>query len=203
MKVAEPEAEDQVLLLSEEPQVSPSPTSAKVVMPAGSVLAFFAIYSLRIPLLPWLWNGAGLQYFVPVVSPVYREGEHWQANHNRAAILCHVTFGASMLVLATMQFDKPLRRRYPTMHRWCGRAYVVCGIVTICSLQVLQETVGAGSAPAGGRSEALAWFVDVTSTLWGIATFTAVLAACRKQFELHRDCMGISLALACTPIAQR
>jgi hypothetical protein len=169
---------------------------------AEVVIAVFAVYSLRIALVPWLWNGAGLQYFLPVISPVYREGEHWQAYRSRAAILCHVCFGSVMLVLGAMQCDKPLRTKHKVLHRWCGRAYVVCGSITIGSLQILQETVGAGSA-AGERSLALAWFVDVTSVLWVVATAAAVVAAICKRFEMHRDFMGLSLALACTPIAQR
>ena len=171
------------------------------LMAAGFVIAFFALYSLRIALVPWLWNGVGLQYFLPVISPVYREGEHWQVFRTRAAILCHVCFGSVMLVLGAMQCDKPLRTKHKVLHRWCGRAYVVCGVMTTGSLQILQEKVGAGSA--GQPSLALAWFVDVTSILWVAATAVAVVAAVCKRYELHRDLMGLSLALACTPIAQR
>jgi len=167
----------------------------------GFILAGFAIYSLRIPLVPWLWNGVGLQYFIPVVSPVYREGEHWQAPHTRAAILCHICAGVAMLVLAAVQADKKLRRQNPQWHRWSGRAYVVCGLLTIGSLQVLQSSVGAGSSSTPSTS--LAWFVDLTSIGWLSATFVGVAAARARRIDLHKSCMRFSIAFACAPIGQR
>ena len=195
------QADATVLLVAEQTEDATAVLLRQAFLAGGFTISGFAVYSLRIALVPWLWNGIGLQYFLPVISPVYREGEHWQSYRTRAAILCDVSFGSLMLVLGAMQCDKPLRRKYKTLHRWCGRAYVVCGAFTIGSLQILQEQVGSGSS--GGRSESLAWFVDVTSILWVLATSVAVVAAICKRFELHRDFMGLSLALACTPIAQR
>ena len=174
-----------------------------IIFAIGFILAGFAIYSLRIPLVPWLWNGVGLQlqYFIPVVSPVYREGEHWQAPHTRAAILCHICAGVAMLVLAAVQADKRLRRRHPQWHRWSGRAYVVCGLLTVGSLQVLQSSVGAGASSTPSTS--LAWFVDLTSIGWLSSTFVGVAAARARRIDLHKSCMRFSIAFACSPIGQR
>ena len=172
-----------------------------VSLTAGSLLAVFAVYSLRIPLVPWLWNGTGLQYFIPIVSPVYREGEHWQAAHTRTAIVLHACFGSMMLFLGLAQVDQTFRRQNPRWHKWLGRVYIVCGLVTVGSLQVLQDRMGAGSTNT--RSAALVRFVNWTSSGWIVATACGLWAARSKRIELHHRCMCLSLSLAATPIAQR
>ena len=175
-----------------------------IVVAMEYMFGVFALYSMRIPallLLPWLWNLIGIEYFIPVVSPVYREGEHWQAPHKRAAIVLHICFGSAMLILGLFQADQTFRHKHKWWHRMMGRAYIACGLVTIGSLQVLQDSVGAGSG--GTPSVALAWFVNATSVGWIVATFCGVMAARSQRIELHRICMRASLLLAATPIAQR
>ena len=126
-----------------EAQQSPDPHpstnhDAKFSQLCSIILGGFALYSLRIPLVPQLWNGIGLKYFIPVVSPVYREGEHWQASERRAAILLHCVCGAAMLWLGVVQADRGFRKQNPGWHKWCGRAYVLCGLVTIGAYSLLQ-----------------------------------------------------------------
>lgn len=107
-----------------------------------------------------------------------------------------------MLCLGTLQFDKIIRREYPTFHRWCGRGYVTCGVLSLFALQGLRTNMGAGSSTSS-RSDLLVLFVDITSTLWCAFTGVSVFAAVNKWFSLHRDCMAGSLALAIVPIIQR
>jgi hypothetical protein len=168
----------------------------------GSVMLIFSVYSLRFIFYPFLWRGPGLDVFLPVMSPVYRQAEHWQEELESIAVVSHVSFGAIMLCLATLQLDKSFRRQYPHYHRWCGRFYVVSGVFCVISLLILRASAGAGSAPTG-RSQALAVFIDISVTLWVLATVTGVIAAMCKKYDMHRDFMVFSVALACVPIAQR
>ena len=168
----------------------------------GLIFVIFSIYSSRIFLLPWLWNGTGLSFFLPVLSPVYRQGEHWQEQCERFAIIFHVLFGVLMLACAMAQFDKTLRKGNPTFHRWSGRAYVFSGAVSLSALYFLRSSMGAGSSRTG-RSKALVAFVDVTTFFWALSTTLAVVAAMRRQFELHRDAMSLSMCMSLAPIAQR
>ena len=174
----------------------------RLVVFIGPVFAVFATYSNRIVFAPWLWNGAGLSIFLPVISPVYRQGEHWQEQCQRFAIMAHALFGSLMLFCAMAQFDKAIRRNYPTFHRWTGRGYVVFGFLSLTALYYLRGSMGAGSSPSG-RSEALVMFVDVTVALWIGTTSIAVWAAVKRNFDLHRDAMSFSICLAMAPIAQR
>jgi hypothetical protein len=169
---------------------------------AGPMLAQFSVYAYRFLLLPWLWRGEGLQLFIPVLSPVYRQAEHWQAKAETRAIVLHIVSGSVLLVLGLAQFDKGIRQTYPRFHRWSGRAYTACGLVCLYYLRQLRGSAGAGSAP-GGHSDALVLFIDASSALWVLATGAAVGCAIKRNFLLHRDLMACSLAMASVPIAQR
>lgn len=169
---------------------------------AGPLLLLFSIYSLRFVVFPWLWHGQGLDIFVPVLSPVYRQAEHWQRAAEENAVLLHVSSGAVMLMLGLVQFDKTIRRSLPWLHRWSGRGYAVSGLLCLYALRKLRGSVGAGSSPSG-RSNALVLFIDISSFLWVLATAGAILCAMKKNVRLHRDLMAVSFAAASVPIAQR
>jgi hypothetical protein len=172
----------------------------------GNIFALFALYSTRFVVCPWLIQGGKegvFSVFIPILSPVYRQAEHWQGGLEKVSILAHVLFGAIMLLLGTLQFDKTLRQQNKTLHRWCGRAYVVSGGISLIALNGLRSSFGAGSAPAESRSDSLALFVDLACTLWVGVTLLAVRAAMRRDHSRHRDLMFFSLTLAATPIAQR
>lgn len=175
----------------------------------GAALSFFALYSVRFLCLPWLWSssantfsGARSNVFIPVISPVYRQQEHWSGATKRAAVVIHIITGAVMLACGIVQFDKKIRRNFPSFHRWTGRLYIICGIICTCSLIHLIDSVGAGSSSAG-RSDSLALFVQMTSCLWLLCTASGVIAAINRKYDLHRDFMALSLGLAAVPIAQR
>lgn len=168
----------------------------------GPLLVLFSVYSFRFLAIPWLWHGPGLDIFVPVLSPVYRQAEHWQNAVENNAVVLHIVSGAALLLLGTMQFDKTIRCQHPTFHRWSGRAYTVCGLLCLYALRQLRSSVGAGSSPSG-RSESLAVFIDVSSALWVAATLGAIVSAMSRRFQLHRDLMAFSIAMSAVPIAQR
>jgi hypothetical protein len=171
----------------------------------GVVMLLFAIYGLRFVYLPQSWRGEGLKVFYPVISPVYRQGEHWQGVKETMSIIAHVSFGAVMLTTGVLQFDKQLRNRYPAMHKWSGRIYIACGAVCVFALYGLSDSFGAGSAHLpGSRSELLAVFVHLSAALWTASTSVALYAVLvSRNFALHRDAMSASIAVGGIPILQR
>jgi len=108
------------------------------------------------------WSGA----FVPVLSPVYRQGEVW-AGHaaNSAAIKLHVASGMIMLVTALLQLDAPFRRDR-TWHRWVGRVYCASGFVAVATLRRLRGTAGAGSDPLGRGDPVLTQHITQHQSAW-------------------------------------
>lgn len=169
---------------------------------AGPLLFLFSVYSFRFLIFPWLWRGAGLGIFIPVLSPVYRQAEHWQHAAEANAVALHICSGSVMLLMGLVQFDKTIRRSYPRIHRWSGRVYAASGCLCIYALRQLKGSVGAGSAPSG-HSYAVALFIDVSSLMWILATAFAIICAIAKKFRLHRDLMALSISIASVPIAQR
>lgn len=171
--------------------------------PLAVAVAGFAVYSLRIAFIPWLWNWEGLGLFIPVISPVYRQGEHWQTLSKRTAIVAHVIFGTIMLCCALLQFNKSLRHKYAAIHRTSGRLYVVSGLLCVVALYVLRDTTGAGSSSTEKGSIIAQVFIDTTASIWTLTTLCALIAAKCRSFQYHRVLMTCSFAAACTPILQR
>jgi len=171
----------------------------------GIILLLFAVYGLRFVYLPQMWHGEGLQVFYPVVSPVYRQGEHWQGFKKQISIISHVVFGAVMLTTGVLQFDKKLRNQYTALHRWSGRIYILCGSICVFALYGLSDSFGAGSSHLpGSRSELLAVFVHICAVLWVCTTGVALYAVVvDKNYALHRDAMSASIAVGAIPILQR
>ena len=166
------------------------------------IFPIFLLYSLRIVVVPWMWDGPGEAIFLPVVSPVYRQGEHWLDFERKIAIFCHIMSGAVVFGCLILQFDKHIRNYSPTLHRWTGRIYVLSGMLCMTSLLFLSPSMGAGSS-TGGHSSALVLIVDITIVLWFATTAIAVLAVMWRRFELHRDAMGLSMCLCLSPVSQR
>src|SRR4029077_13632531 len=50
--------------------------------------------------------------------------------HNPPAFILHTTFGGLALLLAPWQFITALRTRWPALHRWIGRFYVGCCLIS-------------------------------------------------------------------------
>ena len=158
----------------------------------------FSMYSVRM-FIPALWDSS---FYIPLVSPVYRQQEHWRRDGRAAAVVAHVAFGIVMLCVAAFQLDAPRRRAAPLMHRWLGRLYVAAGIGAILALRVLRPASGAGSAPHG--DPLMRGFIDAASLAWIICTARGVLAmAVQRDASTHSRYMLFSTALALVPVLQR
>ena len=111
----------------------------------GIVFAGFSLFASRM-WLPVTWGSV----YLPVLSPVYRQQEHWAAERARVvAVTVHVGCGVVMLLAAVLQLDAPTRKAWPRLHRWTGRIYVVAGVGALLALRWLRSSSGAGSARQG------------------------------------------------------
>ena len=67
----------------------------------GIMFAAFSLFASRI-WLPVTWGSV----YLPVLSPVYRQQEHWAAERGRTvAVTAHVGCGVVMLLAAVLQLD--------------------------------------------------------------------------------------------------
>lgn len=89
----------------------------------GYVVAIYAQGSLK----TLSKSGAGL-------STTYADRAMWI----QTAFYCHITFAALALLIGPLQFVVAIRRRWPRLHRWIGRVFLV--------------SVGVGSLAAGVMS---------------------------------------------------
>jgi hypothetical protein len=163
------------------------------------LVAIFCAYSCRILAVP-LWT---VGYFVPILSPVYRQERHWLSTHaHTVAILMHVSTGIVSLISGILQFYGPLRRRYKWLHRWIGRMYVLCGCACLHSLWQLQGVVGKG--PGLAPSRLLQVFTLICISYWTIATATALYCIIWCQdHQRHKYWMIRSYVILTTPMMQR
>lgn len=161
----------------------------------GAVFIAFSLFAARL-WLPAIWD---LQY-VPVISPVYRQQEHWLADQARVlAVSAHVGCGVMMLLSAMLQLDEPTRSSWPWLHRWIGRLYVSAGLGALLSLQWLRSASGAGSARHG--DPLMRTFIDCSSVAWLGATAYGVDAIVRRRDRRsHSRAMLLSAALSSQPI---
>jgi hypothetical protein len=157
----------------------------------------FALLSSRILYYP-LWT---ISPYIPVLCPIYDEGLNWQVSPYFEAILCHVFMGMIALTLCVFQFNAALRQRFPAMHRWNGRLYVITGVVCVGALQPLQAVVGQGSF--NSPSVYMQAMVFASSALWLGFTAMGVLAARKRKFQEHKQWMLRSAGVLSVPMTQR
>ena len=158
----------------------------------------FSVYAGRVA-LPHAWSSS---VYYPVLSPLYRQQEHWSADPNaHLAIVAHVGCGIVAMLAIVLQLSPTLRAYRPGMHRWIGRVYVMAGGCTVLSLRWLRAHSGAGSAVHGDpRMPAV---IDATSAAWVAATMGGLVARWRGDTRWHGRLMLFSSMLAASPILQR
>ena len=164
----------------------------------GVVFAGFSLFASRM-WLPVTWSSV----YLPVLSPVYRQQEHWAAERSRVvAVTAHVGCGVVMLLAVVLQLDAPTRKAYPRLHRWTGRVYVAAGVGALLALRWLRSSSGAGSARQG--DPLMAAFIDTATVTWLAVTAYGLDAIVRRRDETaHSRAMALSAALAAQPILQR
>ncbi len=111
------------------------------------------------------------------------------------ALLAHITAGPLALLLAPLQLIRWIRNRWPWLHRWIGRIYVLSvGLSGSAALVMLFGFKGSAWALAG---------FAVVSVSWLVATWRGYDLARKGQYAAHRRWMIRSIALTAAAISLR
>ncbi|MEV6900860.1 DUF2306 domain-containing protein [Amycolatopsis sp. NPDC051372] len=108
----------------------------------------------------------------------------------------HVVFGSIAMICAVVQIWPWIRRRFPVVHRYAGRAYVFGGVLPS---GVMALTIGAASpfGPATRASDVM------LAVIWIGCTWAGYRAARDRRFGDHRRWMIRSFALTMSIILNR
>jgi len=109
----------------------------------------------------------------------------------------HIFAGGLFIVLAPLQLARPVRRRFPVLHRWSGRSLLVSG--TIAAVTGLYFGV---FLPMAGIAESI--IIVLVGALFLVATTRAFRAIRRRDAVRHREWMlrafGVMVAVPATRV---
>jgi hypothetical protein len=124
------------------------------------------------------------------VTPATGSVDATYARH-APTMLLHVTFGLLFMLLGPLQFVRRLRAAHPQVHRWCGRVYIVAGLVLgVSALSIVFRF------PVGGLNESTA--VVFAAAIFLFSLVRAYLYIRQRDVVHHREWMirAFSLGLA-------
>lgn len=101
----------------------------------------------------------------------------------------HLVSGTIFLMLGPLQFISGIRTRWPVVHRWVGRLFVVSGLITAVSAIILNLVF----PPVGGVFKSMA--VYVFSVALFVSLLIALRAILRREIMRHRAWMIRSFAI--------
>lgn len=109
-------------------------------------------------------------------------------------LLPHVAGGMIAFLVAPLQFSTTLRRRWPALHRWLGRLYVVAALIaSALSVYIVVRF----------ELQANWWVMGTMGGLWFLTTLFAWLAARNRNFVQHQLWIGRSFGLTFTFVLTR
>lgn len=109
--------------------------------------------------------------------------------------LAHMLIAPIALLLGPLQFFPGIRARYPQVHRWSGRAYVLACLVA--GAGALATAPFASGGPIAGLG------FGALAVLWIGTTLGAYRAAVQRDFALHRLLMRFSYAMTFAAVTLR
>lgn len=114
---------------------------------------------------------------------------------NGWVFVVHAVASALALMLGAVQFLAGPRRRWPRLHRWMGRSYVLfCFAGVLSAFWIAPDVEGGGIATLG---------FSVLAAVWMGATTVAWRYAAKGRFDLHKRWMLRSYALTAAAITLR
>jgi len=116
-------------------------------------------------------------------------------SERQPAFLSHVIGASLALLFGVAQFLSRFRSKYPRIHRWTGRFYVV--FVLVAGVAGLNLAFGAMGGPIAG------WGFGTLSVLWVFATMQGLRSARMRKFGDHRRWMMRSFALTFAAVTLR
>jgi len=114
--------------------------------------------------------------------------------HNPPSFILHTSFGGLALLLP-WQFVGWLRRKHPAIHRWAGRAYVGCALIS--GVAAYPVALGTIAGPIASARFAL------IATVWLGTTLVAWRAVRQRRYAAHRRWMIRSFTLALSAVTLR
>lgn len=117
------------------------------------------------------------------------------ANLKPFGIEVHITASAFAMLTGAFQFNKTLRNRARTFHRWLGRIYVAACLVGGTAGAAI--AMGSTAGPVAGSG-----FLSL-AVLWVLFTAMAWTSAMRKDFTSHERWMIRSFALTFAAVTLR
>lgn len=114
---------------------------------------------------------------------------------NGPIFITHATASALALMLGVYQLFAGPRRRWPGVHRWTGRIYVVCCVAGGLSALWIAPDIESGLVATVGFS--------ALGIAWLVATVLAWRHAVSRRFDSHRRWMLRSYGLTAAAISLR
>ena len=114
---------------------------------------------------------------------------------HKPAFLTHVVASLIALLIGPWQFVQKVRSRWPRLHRWMGRTYMVAVLLGGVSGFIIAWTSSAGPIAAGGFAS--------LAVVWLYVTNKGYQTAKARQFPAHRRWMIRSFALTAAAITLR
>ena len=105
------------------------------------------------------------------------------------ANVSHRIFGLAFYVIGMAQFNRRLRAKNPSWHRWCGRLYIA-----FAALVVVTATILAVRHAFAGQIEQIG--VLLMNGLFGVLVIAGLVKARRRNFVAHREYMMRGFAVA-------
>jgi hypothetical protein len=117
---------------------------------------------------------------------------------NRVALAAHMVTGAIALSLAPLQLISPLRRRYPSFHRACGKVVLVAGAATVLFAAAYLTRTTSETVYAGPLFLFDLWGLGATYAAAGVLAYVAIR---RGHVETHAAFMVLHIGLLqATPV---
>jgi hypothetical protein len=110
--------------------------------------------------------------------------------------VAHIFTAAVASVTGLVQFWPVVRRRYPAVHRWTGRAYLFLGVFPSALIAVPVAVL----APFGVANQAALFTFDLLWVVTGVAAYRAIR---QRRVADHRRWMIRNFALTFAAIATR
>lgn len=121
------------------------------------------------------------------VMPTASDDLHY-VNHAFIIIL-HVLPGLLFLLLGPLQFISSLRARWPKLHRWTGRVFIVSGLIT----GITAIVINAIFPPVGGLFKSVAVYIFSLALIASL--IIALRAILRRDITRHRAWMIRAFAI--------
>jgi hypothetical protein len=130
-----------------------------------------------------------LRYYLTLadVWPAVDAGIHGVIDRVPIRALIHMLIAPIALLIGPLQFIHSIRTKYPRVHRYLGRTYVIACVVA--GLGALATAPYASGGPVAG------WGFGILAVLWIGTSLGGWWAAMQRKFELHRLFMRFSYAM--------